>query len=289
MTRKLVLLSLISLITFQVFSQTENQKNESKTKVYKYKLKLQPIHEKVEIDYYNQNIQNEELFEYSVGNFNFDKGAYQESNMQLVKALKQDSTGEINAIENFKKANLKSLNNDSAKIEVYKNNEYNYSCLIIGNDTLIGIKNNNEPTISYYYLSKKGNFYYTTEIGSLLQLHSSQNVYSMPDLPFQISNHNFSVFKVKFLNKTYSSTSFLTNEINETSNLIYDFQYPSEQNSFPLQFNLLRNGNKYVFEMISEKELANSKAINKKVKFVNERKFEKLPLNELFQLVGFEY
>jgi hypothetical protein len=291
MIKKITLLfAVLSLFSFQIYAQTADaQSTESKTKVYKYKLKLQPLPEKADLDFYIQNSQSEELFEYSIGNFNFDKGAYQEKNMQLLKSLKQDSTDELNNIDKFKKASLKSLNNDSAKIEVYINNEYNYSCITIGGDTLIGIKKIVEPTINYYYTTKKNTFYNATDMGSLDKLHSSQSVYSMPELPFQIIGHNFRVSKTKFMNKMYSSTTLLTNEISETSNLIYDFQYPSEPNSFPLQFTIIKNGNKYVFELVSEKELSNSKAINKKIKAASEKKVEKMELNQIYQMLGFEY
>ncbi|MEN9522190.1 MAG: hypothetical protein RL065_567 [Bacteroidota bacterium] len=285
-----LLLAALCFFSSQIYAQSNDaSSNESKTKVYKYKLKLQPLADKVEIDYYLQNLENESLFECTTGNFNYDKGAYFETFSTLLKNIKADSTEEVNPIENFKKASLKSINNDSARVEVYQNSDYNYSSIIIGNDTLIGTKKINEPTVNYYYLSKKGNFCYTTEFGSLLQLHSTQSFFSSPELPYQILNHNFSVIKIKYLNKMYTSTTCLTNEIPETDNLIYNFQYPFDPNSFPLQFSLIRNNNKYVFEMISEKELPNSKTISKKIKFLQERKFEKLPLNELFQLVGFEY
>ncbi|MEY4875447.1 MAG: hypothetical protein RL708_596 [Bacteroidota bacterium] len=291
MIKKITLLfAVLSLFSFRIYAQTVDvQSTEGKTKVYKYKLKLQPIPEKADLDFYIQNVQNEDLFEYSIGNFNFDKGAYQEKNMQLLKSLKQDSTDELNNIEKFKKASLKSLSYDSAKVEVYINAEYNYSCITIGGDTLIGIKKFVEPTINYYYTSKKVIFFNSTDMGSLNKLHSSQSVYSMPELPFQILGHNFTVSKTKFLNKMYSSTTLLTNEISETSNLIYDFQYPSEPNSFPLQFNIFRNGNKYCFELVSEKELSNSKAISKKIKTVSEKKVEKVELNQIYQMVGFDY
>jgi hypothetical protein len=111
----------------------------------------------------------------------------------------------------------------------------------------------------------------------------------MPELPFQILGHDFSVSKIKFLNKMYAATTLFTTENNEIINLIYDFQYPLEKTQLPIQFNIFRNNNKYCFELISEKELTNSKAISKKIRLVSDRKFEKMQLNELFQLVGFEY
>jgi hypothetical protein len=284
-----LLLATFSFFAFQIHAQSADASGESKTKVYKYKLKLQPLAEKIDLEYCMQNLENESLFECTTGNYNFDNGAYVEKISALINTLQHDTNGETNAIENFKKASLKSIGNDSAKIEVYQNNEYNYSYLLIGSDTLIGTKKIDEPAINYYYLSKKGSYYYTTEMGLLQQLHSSQNTFTGPDLPIQILGYNTTISKIKFLNKMYAGTTLFTNEINETSNLIYNFQYPSNPNNFPLQFSLLRNGNKYVFELVSEKELPNSKTMYKKIKAIQEKKFDKLPLNELFQMVGFEY
>ncbi|MEY2830714.1 MAG: hypothetical protein RIQ33_2572 [Bacteroidota bacterium] len=280
-----LLLATLSFFSFQIHAQSTDASSDSKTKVYKYKLKLQPLAEKIDLEYCMQNLENESLFECTTGSYNFENGAYVEKIVALIKSMQS----ETNAIENFKKASLKSIGNDSAKIEVYQNNEYNYSYLLIGSDTLIGTKKIDEPSINYYFFSKKGNYHYTTEMGLLQQLHSSQNTFTIPELPIQILGHNTTISKIKFLNKMYSSTTLFTNEINETSNLIYDFQYPSNPNIFPLQFNLLKNGNKYVFELVSEKELPNSKAINKKMKTIQEKRLDKLPLNELFQMVGFEY
>lgn len=292
MTKKAYLFVLLFLLCSSLFAQTiESISPESKSKVYRYKLKLSHAKNSEELEILKANQGNEELFECSESNFSYKNDGFQDVVNKIIKNYEPKGKDELNTeFNNAKTENalLKSIGVDSALIEIFENDQYNYAAMYLGKDTLFAFKKNNTPNIYYYLLRPGIQMMCNADEGQLDNLHQNQATFEGGQSVAVIKEKTTRIIKTKMLNKVYATTALCTDGI-ETPNLIYKFQYPSLGNGFPMQFNLFKNDNKYCFTLKEYKQLANSKALEKRLRKLMDIRATNVSINEIFDIAGFEY
>jgi hypothetical protein len=281
-----------SILSSALFAQNnESGMPDVKSKVFRYKLKLSYAKNAEELDVLKSNPGNEDLFECSESNFGFKSDGLQDLANKIIKTYESKGKDELNTeFNNTKSENLllKALGVDSAFIEIFENEQYNYTAMYLGRDTLIGLKKTTEPSITYYLLRPGMHMKCLVDEGMLDNLHNTQATFEAGQSVSVINNKNCRIIKTKMLNKVYATTALCVDGV-ETPNLIYKFQYPTFDRTFPYQFNLYKNDNKYCFTLKEFKQLANSKGLEKRLKKLNEIKANNVTLNEIFDVAGFDY